>query len=57
MGSRIRTLQMQARELGRLRTGTFEKPAGGKGRPVRSKNDATASIDSGGLERFVRVIE
>ena len=37
MGSRIRTLQLQARELGRLRTGTFEKPAGGKGRPTRSK--------------------
>lgn len=28
---------MQARELGRLRTGTYEKPAGGRGRPSRSK--------------------
>lgn len=37
MGSRIRTIQQQARELGRLRTGTYEKPEKGKGRPVRSK--------------------
>jgi hypothetical protein len=36
MGSRIATLQRQARELGRLRTGTFDKPQGKKGRPVRS---------------------
>lgn len=37
MGKRIRNLQMQARELGRLRTGTYEKPANGRGRPSRSK--------------------
>ncbi len=37
MPGRILTLQRQARELGRLRAGTFEKPAGGKGRPTRSK--------------------
>lgn len=37
MGSRIATLQRQARELGRLRTGMFVKPSGAKGRPVRSK--------------------
>lgn len=37
MPGRIITLQRQARELGRLRTGTFEKPKGAKGRPVRSE--------------------
>lgn len=37
MGSRIRTIQQQARELGRLRTGTYEKPERGKGHPVRSR--------------------
>ncbi len=37
MPGRILTLQRQARELGRLRAGTFEKPAGGRGRPTRSK--------------------
>jgi hypothetical protein len=31
------TLQRQARELGRLRAGTFEAPNGGRGRPTRSK--------------------
>lgn len=50
MGSRIRTLQMQARELGRLRTGTFEKPAGGRGRPVRSKSWILTSPSSDYLE-------
>lgn len=50
MGSRIRTLQMQARELGRLRTGTYEKPAGGKGRPVRSKNWILTSPSSDYLD-------
>ncbi len=37
MPGRILTLQRQARELGRLRAGTFEKPAQGRGRPTRSK--------------------
>jgi hypothetical protein len=38
MGSRISTIQRQARELGRLRTGTFNPEAGkGKGAPQRSK--------------------
>lgn len=50
MGSRIRTLQMQARELGRLRTGKFEKPEGGRGRPVRSKNWILTSPSSDYLD-------
>jgi Recombination directionality factor-like len=50
MGSRIRTLQMQARELGRLRTGTFEKPAGGRGRPTRSPNWILTSASSDYIE-------
>ena len=37
MGSRISTIQRQARELGRLRTGTFNPDKGGKGAPERSK--------------------
>lgn len=37
MPGRILTLQRQARELGRLRAGTFEQPSGGRGRPTRSK--------------------
>ncbi len=37
MAGRILTLQRQARELGRLRAGTFEKPANAKGRPTRSR--------------------
>lgn len=37
MPGRILTLQRQARELGRLRAGTFEKPENGRGRPTRSK--------------------
>src|SRR4051812_15443554 len=37
MGSRIATLQMQARELGRLRTGVYVKPDKGKGHPTRSR--------------------
>lgn len=37
MAGRILTLQRQARELGRLRAGTFEKPTSGRGRPSRSK--------------------
>lgn len=38
MPGRILTLQRQARELGRLRAGTFEKPENGRGRPTRSKH-------------------
>jgi hypothetical protein len=38
MGARIATLQRQARELGRLRTGTYDPTKGnGKGAPQRSK--------------------
>jgi len=37
MGSRILTLQRQARELGRLRTGTLGTSAKGKPQPSRSK--------------------
>lgn len=37
MGARIATLQRQARELGRLRSGTFDPTKGGKGAPQRSK--------------------
>lgn len=37
MGARILTLQMQARELGRLRTGVYVKPDKGRGHPTRSR--------------------
>ena len=50
MGSRIATIQRQARELGRLRSGTFEKPSGGRGRPVRSKTWILTSLTESYIE-------
>lgn len=47
MGARISTIQRQARELGRLRTGVFNAQKGnsGKGAPTRSKTWIVTSPD------------
>jgi len=64
MGNRIATLQRQTRELGRLRSGTFDPTKGrGKGAPQRSKTwivtspaehqvEAAAAIWGGRVERW-----
>lgn len=50
MGARISTIQRQARELGRLRTGVYEAAKGGRGAPSRSKTWIVTSPDERQVE-------
>jgi hypothetical protein len=50
MGARISTIQRQARELGRLRTGVYEATKGGRGAPSRSKTWIITSPDERQVE-------